>query len=230
MRNLLRVFLHALYLSVFFTQSAFSQTYGMNIPSGHPRLWFNAERLARAQQWYQANPFTPSASHPVDNALAGLLSGQASYCRTAINWMLGITIPDGQLNGTSSNDARWNGEQVYLVWDWCYQHMSSTERQTVMDRWNNYNNILRQKSWGGPGMCANNYHWGYLRNELAWAITSSGENSMANTFFQDALVTRWQNGWTWRRRNGRLTVRPLSLCVSSRAFPVCRASWASDLQ
>jgi len=167
-----------------------STAYGMSIPSGHPRLWFNATRLAQARQWLQSNPFTPDT--PIENALHGLLSNNATYCRNAINYALGITIPDVATTN-SSNEARWFGEEVYLAWDWCYSHMTASERQTLQDRWNYYNEQLRAKEWGGPDMFANNYHWGYLRNQLAWGIMSWGENPSAGAHLQDALVTRWQN-------------------------------------
>jgi hypothetical protein len=65
-----------------------STTQGMTIPSGHPRLWWNAERIARARTWYQSNNFSPRTS-PVedrafDNALLYVLTGNAQYCRTAL--------------------------------------------------------------------------------------------------------------------------------------------------
>jgi hypothetical protein len=164
--------------------------YGMSIASGHPRLWFNAARLAQARQWLQSHPFTPDT--PIENAFLGLLNNNATYCRNAINYALGITIPDVATTN-SSNEARWFGEEVYLTWDWCHGHMTASERQTLQDRWNYYNEQLRQKQWGGPDMYANNYHWGYLRNQMAWGIMSWGENPSAGTNLQDALVTRWQN-------------------------------------
>ena len=170
------------------------QSHGLSIPAAHPRLWFDASRLAQARTWHQTHPFTPAADNPLDSALLSVLTGQGSHCRPAINWAMGITIPDVATTN-SSNEARWFGEQVYLTWDWCHAHMSAAERQTLLDRWNSYNDQLRQKPWGGPTMNANNYHWGYLRNELAWAIASYGESASADTFLQDALVTRWANNF-----------------------------------
>ena len=32
--------------------------------------------------------------------------------------------------------------------------------------------IMDAKSWGGPGFEGNNYYWGYLSNELNWAIAT----------------------------------------------------------
>ena len=63
-----------------------------------------------------------------------------------------------------------------------------------MARYNNYTTIILGKSWGGPGMEGNNYYWGYWENELNWAIATYYENPMAQTYLNDALVTRWQNG------------------------------------
>src|SRR5262249_40612360 len=51
------------------------------------------------------------------------------------------------------------------------------------------------KRWGDGRMPANNYYWGYLRNELNWAIATYHENPMARTFLEHALVTRWQNSF-----------------------------------
>jgi parallel beta-helix repeat protein len=177
------------------TSAPAGTVYGMAIPArtnGQPRLWFTGDRLARARTWLQSNTFTPAADDYLGWAMRGRLNNSSSDCRVAINWALNFTMSTA---GTASNDARWHGEAIYLTYDWCYDYMTTTERQTLMDRWNTYNETLRQKIWGAPTMVANNYHWGYLRNMMAWGIMSQGENSMANTFLQDALVTRWQNNF-----------------------------------
>lgn len=171
----------------------------LTIPQAHPRLWWNAERLSRARAWYASNPFTPSSGDPLNCALRYVLTGESSYARTAINWLLSYEIPAAQLNPSdpwvSSDQARWNGENAILVFDWCFDQMADSERETVINRWNYYIETLRQKRWGGTGMEANNYYWGYLRNELEWGIASYHENSSAQTFVNHALVTRWQNSF-----------------------------------
>ncbi len=184
------------------TETAVAQTAnGMNIPSTHPRIWWNAERLDRARQWYQANPFTPGApganneERALDNAFVSLVTGQASYCRAAIDYMMSVILPQGQLDGVASDNARWYGEYVIVTYDWCYQHMTANERSTMITRWNGFLGTLQQKEWGGPTMPESNYFWGYLRNELMWGITTYGENSMATTFLDFALNNRWTNSF-----------------------------------
>jgi hypothetical protein len=174
---------------------------GMNIPTTHPRIWWNAERLQRARALYQANPFnpgTPGANNEyrsVDNAFVSLMTGQASYCRAAINYAMTVIIPQGQLDGVASDNARWYGEYVILTYDWCYQHMTASERATMITRWNGFLNTLRLKDWGGLEMPQSNYFWGYFRNELLWGIATYGENTMATTFLDHALNQRWTNSF-----------------------------------
>lgn len=169
-----------------------STPYGFSIPASHPRLWFNQNNLAQARNWYATHPITPYGAGgnraAVDNAFIYLMTGNAGNCTSAINWAL-------TSNANSGNNARWDGEATVLVWDWCYDQMTSAQRQTILDTWNAGNAARNQDAWGSPGMMANNYYWGYLRNSLAWAITSYGENSMADSLFQDALVTRFANNF-----------------------------------
>ena len=86
------------------------------IPSSHPRLWWNAERLASARTWYAAHPFTPSSDDRIGMAFRYLMTGETAYARQAITWALGTTIT---ITGVSDG-ARWYGEQVILIYDWCY--------------------------------------------------------------------------------------------------------------
>lgn len=169
---------------------AAAQSNGLTIPSSHPRLWFTGERLAAARQWHASNPFTPRADDYLGFAFRYLMTGDTAAARTAINYALSVQLDTG---GTSSNGARWYGEIVILTYDWCYDQMTPAERTTMVTRWNGYLDALRQKLWGGTDMPQNNYYWGYKRNMLEWAITTWGESSMAQTFLNESLVTRWQN-------------------------------------
>ena len=101
-------------------------THGMTVPVEHPRLWFDAERLARARTWFQNNPFTPPTNEDQaggygDVALHGLLSDNATgSCSTAIDWAAGKSrkSPPTKLPATrtwlfparcrSCWDAGWN--------------------------------------------------------------------------------------------------------------------------
>jgi hypothetical protein len=164
----------------------------MQIPETHPRLWFNAERLAAARSYYAEHPFTPEATDYVGQAYRYLMTGETNYGRTAVNWAAGLTM---NVSGTSSNDARWYGESAILVYDWCYDQWTAAERSAFIARWNGYLEALRTKSWGGLEMPLNNYFWGYLRNEMLWGIASYHENTSAGTFLDWALATRFQGSF-----------------------------------
>src|SRR3712207_2843130 len=115
---------------------------GLSIPTGHPRLWWTAERLAQARAWHATNPFTPRNDDYVGQAFRYLMTGETQYARRAIRYALGVTLSDsGATTGGSagvSDGARWYGENVILIYDWCYDQMTASERQTLLDRWNTY--------------------------------------------------------------------------------------------
>ena len=168
--------------------------YGLAIPSSHPRLWWNGERLARARAWYQSNGFTPRSSpaedRALDNAFVYSMTGNAANCRTALDAAASIIVGDAAANsptnGVASDGMRWYGEHVILTYDWCYAHMTAADKDTLLNRWNFYLNNIRQHAWGGAKMYESNYMWG-LRNMLEWGITLYGDSSMADTFLSDAL-------------------------------------------
>jgi hypothetical protein len=164
----------------------------MSIPTTRPRLWWNAERLAQAKRWFAANPFTPRADQPENLALHHVLTGDATSARSAIAWLMNLTVGTGE---TSSDGARWYGETAILIFDWCHDQMTEAERATIIARWNGYITTLDAKPWGGPGMEANNYYWGYLRNALEWAVASYHENPQAPAILEHALETRWKKSF-----------------------------------
>jgi hypothetical protein len=146
-------------------------THGLAIPPTHPRLWFDGPRLARARTWYQTHVFTPSTSDYIARATRGLLGNDSAQCRAAIDWALAQSqgMP---MSAVSCDNCRWYGEQIILTYDWCHAFMTPGERSTFIGATNTWINHWRQQNWGGPDMPENNYHWGYTRNELLWAITS----------------------------------------------------------
>src|SRR5262249_5446862 len=173
--------------------SSSSTTYaGLTIPQAHARLWFTADRLAQARSWFASHPFTPKADDPWNNALRYQITGEVAYAQNAINSLMAFTISDTELSGTASDTYRWN-DWVPVVFDWVYDQMTASQRQTFIDRYNHYVDVISQKSWGGPGMPDNDYFYGYMRNEFNWAIATFYENPMAKKFLDFALVTRWQN-------------------------------------
>jgi hypothetical protein len=171
-----------------------SKAVALTIPTAHPRIWFDADRLSRARAYYGRRPFTPattirSADEAIDNALHGLITGQSASCRRAIDWAKTITFT---LDGVASDGARWYGEAVFMTYDWCFARMTSAEQTLLRDRWNTYIQALNDKPWGGIGMEGNNYYTGYFRNTILWAIASYHENrTRAEAFLTYALDTRW---------------------------------------
>lgn len=184
------------------TPSGGSTTHGMTIPAAHPRLWFDADRLQRARTWFQSNPFTPpthedTAAGYADVALHGLLSDNATgSCTTAITWALSRLTDVQDTGGVACDPCRWTGEQLILVYDWCYAYMSAPQRSTFTNAMNAGLLAWSQNAWGGPAMYQNNYFWGYLRNELEWSITSYGANTAwANPMLDFVFDERFGNGF-----------------------------------
>jgi hypothetical protein len=170
------------------------QTNNIVVPASHMRLWWTPARLTQARAWYAAHPFTPDSTDAYNNALVYLMTGNTQYAQTAINLLMSFTISDSELQGVASDTYRWN-DWVPVVYDWLYNQMTPAQQTTFMARYNNYVSIMMTKPWGGPGMDGNNYYWGYLRNEIDWAIATYYENPLAFTFLQDALVTRWDDSF-----------------------------------
>jgi hypothetical protein len=128
-----------------------------------------------------------------------VLTGEASYCQAAVSYAMNQLCSNAACNssdpdyGVAADDARWEGENVILIYDWCYQYFTPAQRGTLISRWNTYFNNIRLRSWGGPPMVQSNYNWGYMRNEIEWGIATWGENPEAETHLQYGLSVRWQN-------------------------------------
>ncbi len=169
----------------------------LTVPTGHPRLWFDADRLTRARAWFAANSFKPR--DPIDGApetyldlpLAALLSGNLAQCDSRISWLMGLTL------GTDSpgDDARWVGEVAILTYDWCYERLSAAQRSTFITTWNGFIDAFNTHSWGGLTMPHNNYYWGFLRNTLEFGIATMGDNPHAQALIDHALNTRWRDSF-----------------------------------
>jgi hypothetical protein len=180
-----------LLLAVLATAQVMAQS-GPDIPMGHPRLWLSsAEQRQRAEDWLAAQSQMPAADDHAGNAFVALLSDDPARCVAPVNWLVAFTLPD--IGNVSSDNARWYGETAALVFDWCHANMTALQRTTVIDRWNGYLDILNAKDWGGQGYEANNYFWGYLRNNLNWAIATWHENPRAADFLAHGLDTRYRN-------------------------------------
>ena len=185
------------------------------VPQTHPRLWYSVQsgspglaRLQRARAFSLQNAVPIPGWSPSDRfrqlALRSLIRGQGDPstdqdCHQALEWLAGFTLNVG---GTSSDEARWDGENAILVYDWCHyalaDAMTAQEREDLIERWNGYIATLNSKSWGGLTMPANNYFWGYLRNSLLWGIASyhdggTQQRQIAQGFIDHALDVRYRD-------------------------------------
>ena len=168
------------------------QTYKLNIPTQHPRIWFTPERLAAARAWYSPSRFRQRRDDYAGYAFRHLMRRDTAAARTAIGWAMNLVFDTSR---TSSNEARWFGESAILIYDWAHDQFTAAERETFVQRWNGYVAALAKKSWGGPEMPQSNYFWGYFRNELLWAIATYHENPMAQAILEHAMSVRWQKSF-----------------------------------
>jgi hypothetical protein len=176
---------------------------GLTIPPGDFMLYFDAQRLANARQWYAAQKGSwsprsyPTEGNAADNAFLYLMTGNTSAAQVAINWASTFSFySDGP-----GNEARWMGEYQILIFSWLKNLFTATQRRATIESINRAIANDLQKFWGGPPMAANNYNWGFTRNALLWGIASYNETyvdsqgrtqrQIAESFLTDALATRW---------------------------------------
>lgn len=164
--------------------------FDMAIPVTHPRLWWNAERLARARSWLSTHPFTPAPRDVVGVALHALLSDDLAACAPAIDWALTF-----DLDLTPSDTLRDEGERAVLIYDWCFAAWTPAQRETFRVRWNAALARVANDLWGGPQMPQHDVFWTRLRNHFEWGVASLGENTEAEGYLRDALETRWRDSF-----------------------------------
>ena len=139
---------------------------------------------------------------PLGNAFVYQMNGNTTYGNRAVSALLSFGIDPAELAGTQSNAYRW-GDWVPVVYDWCYNLMTPSQRSGFISLYNGYTSTIMGKPFGGVGYDSNNFYWGYFRNALNWGIATYGENPMAATFIDDVLVTRWQNDFLpWAATQG----------------------------
>jgi len=165
---------------------------GLTIPSGHPRIWWTPERIARAKAWQAQNNFRARNDDRMGQAFLHVVAG--ADCREAIAWAEGFTVRDSEFNVASDN-VRWEGERIIAVYDWCFDQLTDAQKTTIRDRWNGYIDRTSKLSWGGPQMPESNYYWGYLRNEILWGIATANDSPQAAGFLANGLVTRWEKSF-----------------------------------
>jgi hypothetical protein len=201
----------------------------LNIPTTRPRIWLTGARLERAKEWWKSNAFTPLPKHEnYEWALAYMMTGNKAYARHAIDWMLSVEVTTG---GVASDPARYNGEQVAIVFDWCYDVMTAVERQTIIDRWSQWLEELNAKMWGGPEMPGSNYFWGRVRNDLLFPIATFHENPKATSLLSFGLDMLWKafDEYADKESRGGIPHEGTQYGRYMLAYPTIMMSTAKDL-
>ena len=186
----------ALLLSASTTQAS-TVTHGMTIPDAHPRLWWNTARLATAQAWCTANATVCSA---MSSSWRHVVKGDS--CASDISWALtwGVdTYAQWQPSSYGSDDARTRGENAVLIYDWCFDEMTTQQKSDFLHNvnssgygWVDYLPSINQQSWGSASDIGSNYNWGNLRNDIAFGIANITESTTwASNLLDDGINLRW---------------------------------------
>jgi hypothetical protein len=169
---------------------------GLNIPASHPRLFWNAARLAQAQRWWASNSYTPNYANPspfdpYDTLFACLMSSNSAWCKAQINWATSLSETNCY-QSVGCDSMRVYGEAVMLTYDWLYSQMTPTQRAALIANWNTWQTYLdTQNSWGNTGMPSSNYFAGAFRTDFDFGVATQGDNSNSATSLNYGLNSRW---------------------------------------
>jgi hypothetical protein len=202
----------------------------LQIPAGHPRLWFgNPARLAQAQSHFATNPFTPQgADIQFERALRGVLTGNTGDCDTAATYLNNWLV---QNQGSFRDALRQQGEELLLIYDWCHARLTGPQIATLVARWNGYLDTEIADGFANQGAEANNYWWGRTRNTLMWGIASFGDNPRAQEYIDHALDTRmgiWFPQWYQDFGRGGVFPEGGDYGVVSLSYPLIPFASAAD--
>jgi hypothetical protein len=201
-----------------FPVNSISTIDGLNIPASHPRLFWNAAKLAKAQSWWTANsptpnytnlisPNSPNPFDPYDTLFACLMTNNQTWCNAQINWAVNLSAATCY-QSLGCDTLRVYGESVMLTYDWLYARMTPAQRTTIINNWNIWQNYLDTSiSWGNIGMPSSNYFAGAFRTDFSLGVATLGDNAKATSFIDYALKNRWPDVVNFVSPNG---VTPLS--------------------
>jgi parallel beta-helix repeat protein len=190
--------------------------------TGHPRLWLSPERFAmmRAKgcldtqgnpipgcqkdgEWTYLDSELPTywGEEAWHYAVAYIVSGNLSYANDAITYMNNqvatITSDEdrGQTNFLRISDTM---RSVCIVYDWCYDLLSQTERnnylayinQLMNELWNP--NTAPTHSWNGWGLedPGNNFYYSFMiGTTYAALVTANDQNVQHSLPFRGTVYT-----------------------------------------
>jgi hypothetical protein len=182
--------------------SATNSNGGLNIPSGHPRLFWTPSRISTAQAWVKTTGYAGLATSPrplddYDVAFTCFVMNVSAACTQAITDVTAFA-PTCSSNA-GCDGMRASGEQTLLIRDWlapgCGKAscLSSAQLATFDGNWSTWqaNQDSPAQTWGNVGMPASNYFAGQFRNDFDFGVATNGENSAAATNLNYALSARW---------------------------------------
>ena len=169
---------------------------GINLPASHPRLFWNAAKLAQAQQWWTGHSYTPNYANPnpfdpYDTLLACELANNQTWCDAQINWAVNLSASNCY-QSSGCDPMRIYGEAVMLTYDWLYAQMTAAQRTTIINNWNTWQNYPdTNDSWGNTGMPSSVDFAGGLRTDFSLGVATFGDNPAAPSFIDYTLNNRW---------------------------------------
>jgi hypothetical protein len=194
------------YLAIF-SATAANGIDGINISASHPRLFWNAAKLAQAKHWWTANSYTPSYTNPnpfdpYDTLFACLMTNNQTWCNAQINWA--VTLDETACyQHVGCDSMRGFGEAVMLTYDWLYAQMTPAQRTAIINNWNTWQNDLdTNNTWGNTTMPSSNYFAGAFRTDFSLGVATSGDNAKAGVFIDYALKNRWAAVLNFSSPNG----------------------------
>ena len=180
--------------------------YGLSIPTNHPRLFWNAGRLATAQAWAKSTsyPGVITDFRPLDFydlAFTCFIMNNATACSTVIADAIAITPSSSSGTGVGDDIMRRNGEWVMIVRDWLapgcgkVQCLTALQASTIDSNWNAWqtNQDAAIQTWGNVGMPTSNYFAGQFRNDFDFGIASYFDNPNADANLRYGIQNRWND-------------------------------------
>jgi hypothetical protein len=191
---------------VIFSPSATNTIDGLNIPTGHPRLFWNPSRISTAQAWIASTGYAGLTTSPrplddYDVAFTCLLMNVSAACTQAINDAVSFTPTSPNGGGVGDDNMRALGEQRILIRDWLYPGcgkascLTSGQITTFDTNWSLWqsNQDAPTQTWGNVGMPTSNYFCGQFRNDFDFGIASYIDNPSAAANLNYGVVNRWND-------------------------------------
>ncbi|MHB8503922.1 MAG: immunoglobulin domain-containing protein, partial [Candidatus Acidiferrales bacterium] len=169
---------------------------GINIPASHPRMFWNATKMAQAKQWWTGHSYTPNYTNPnpfdpYDTLFACEMTNNPTWCNAQIDWAVNLSATSCY-QSSGCDLMRVYGEAVMLTYDWLYAQMTAAQRTTIINHWNTWQNYPdTNDSWGNTGMPSSVDFAGGLRTDFSLGVATFGDNAAATSFIDYALNNRW---------------------------------------